>query len=129
MKPSYKVLGAMAVGIVVAYLWEFLNAEIVGYLALWRFSDHWPLWAHIALPALLFLGIAAVTHWVLMLVLRDVGTAAIWASIIAFSILMLYAHIEVETGSRELLFSGTLIGAAVLSGLIAIRLRRRHPIS
>jgi hypothetical protein len=125
MRPLYKSTGAVAVGIVVAYLWEFLNAEIVGYLALWRFSDHWPLWAHIALPALLFLGIAALSHWILVLVLRDFGIAAIWASIVAFGILMLYAHMDVETGIQELAFSVTLIGAAVLSGVVVLKLWRR----
>jgi len=127
MKPLLRVLCAIAIGSAVAYLWEFLNAEIVGYLALRTFSDHWPLWAHIALPALLFLGITAITYWALMLALRGLWSAAVWASFIEYSFLVLYAHLKVDTGTGELVFSGTLVFVAVISGLVALRLGRRYP--
>jgi hypothetical protein len=125
MNPFRNVLVATVTGILLAFLWQFLNAEIVGYLALWRFSDHWTMWAHIALPALLFLGITTFSYWVLMLAFRAASAAAIWASFLGFTVLMVYAHAEVSTGRAALAFSGVLIGVAVLSGLVALKIVRR----
>jgi hypothetical protein len=114
-------IGAATLGIVTALVWHFLNAQVVGYLALSRFPDRWPEMLRVGVPVLIFLAIVFLSYWVFVRILGRGSIPAIWASFIAYSAITAQALFSVPAGSMELTLSILLIGAAVIPGLAALR--------
>lgn len=111
---------AIVVGILMAFAWQYCNAEIIGYLSLWRFPDHWPIWIRIGAPALLFFIVTAVSNAIIIGLFKTAASWAINASMLAYCASVVYGHWEVPNGMAEMILSAALITMAILSGLISL---------
>ncbi len=112
-------------GAATAFLWHYINAQVLGYLALWRFPDHWAPWARVGVPTLFFLCVVVVpSYYLLIRVFGKTSTAAIWSSCLTYAALMVYAHTEIAAQGLELLSSALLVFMTVLAGFVALRVAR-----
>ncbi len=108
-----------------AFLWHYIYAQVLGYLALWRFPDQWPLWARIGVPTLFFLCVVVLpSYYLLIRLFGKTSTAAIWSSCLTYTTLTVYAHTEIATQNLELLPSALLVCTTVLAGFVALRVAR-----
>jgi hypothetical protein len=121
---------ATFIGVVMALIWHYLNALIVGYFAILRFADQWPLWLKVAAPVALFMSIVVVpSNYIMHRVFAIRPNLAILFSMLTYVGLIVYASIHAHSAFLEMIWSGAFIAAAVLPGAVALLLEQRPKLS
>jgi len=115
---------AIVAGVVAGLFWHYLNAQIFGYLAIWRFPEHWGAAARMVTPVVLFFVAAVVTCWVLVRCFGRASAAGICASLVSYALGEIYALVVVSHGAPEIFASVLLVCAAALAAVIGVRFAR-----